>query len=102
MKDQVDAFAVSGYLSIRNPIQEIEVSELIRRLTGYPVVAAHQLSTELGMYERTVTAILNARLMPLITDLMNSVKQGMERLKIEAPLMVVRGDGSLISEKQGT
>lgn len=98
MKDQVDAFAVSGYLSIRNPVQEMEVSELIRRMTGYPVVAAHQLSTELGMYERTVTAILNARLMPLITDLMNSVKQGMERLKIEAPLMVVRGDGSLISE----
>jgi len=98
MKDQVDAFAVSGYLSIRNPLQEIEVGELIRRLTGYPVVAAHQLSTDLGMQERTVTAVLNARLMPLITDLMNSVKEGMERLKIEAPLMVVRGDGSLISE----
>ena len=98
MKDQVDAFAVSGYLSIRNPLQEIEVGELIRKLTGYPVVAAHQLSTDLGMQERTVTAVLNARLMPLITDLMNSVKEGMARLKIEAPLMVVRGDGSLISE----
>ncbi len=98
MKDQVDAFAVSGYLSIRNPIQEIRVSELIRELTGYPVVAAHQLSTDLGMQERTVTAILNARLMPLITDLINSVKEGMDRLKINAPLMVVRGDGSLISE----
>ncbi|MBM4235883.1 MAG: hydantoinase/oxoprolinase family protein [Firmicutes bacterium] len=100
MKDQVDAFAVSGYLSIRNPLQEIEVGELIRSLTGYPVVEAHQLSTDLGMQERTVTAVLNARLMPLITDLMNSVKQGMERLQIEAPLMVVRGDGSLISEKK--
>ncbi len=98
MKDHVDTFAVSAYLSIRNPIQEIQISELIRRLTGYPVVAAHQLSTDLGMHERTVTAVLNARLMPLITDLIDSVKQGMERLKIEAPLMVVRGDGSLISE----
>lgn len=98
MKDQVDAFAVSGYLSVRNPIQEMQVSELIRKLTGYPVVSAHQLSTDLGMHERTVTAVLNARLMPLITDLMNSVKEGMERLNIEAPLMVVRGDGSLISE----
>lgn len=98
MKDQVDAFAVSGYLSIRNPVQEIMVGELINRLTGFPVVAAHQLSTDLGMQERTVTAVLNARLMPLITDLMNSVKEGMERLNIDAPLMVVRGDGSLISE----
>ncbi len=98
MKDQVDAFAVSGYLSVRNPIQEMQVSELIQKLTGYPVVSAHQLSTDLGMHERTVTAVLNARLMPLITDLMDSVKEGMERLGIEAPLMVVRGDGSLISE----
>lgn len=98
MKDQVDAFAVSGYLSVRNPVQEIQVADLIRDITGYPVVAAHQLSTDLGMHERTVTAILNARLMPLITDLMDSVKQGMERMGIEAPLMVVRGDGSLISE----
>ncbi len=98
MKDQVDAFAVSGYLSIRNPQQEIEVGELVRKLTGYPVVLAHQLSSDLGMLERTVTAVLNARLMPLITNLLNSVKEGMERQKIEAPLMVVRGDGSLISE----
>ncbi len=98
MKDQVDAFAVSGYLCIRNPIQEMQVTELIQKLTGYPVVAAHQLSTDLGMHERTVTAILNARLMPLITDLMDSVKQGMDRMGIKAPLMVVRGDGSLISE----
>ncbi len=100
MKDQVDAFAVSGYLSIRNPIQELEVAALIRDLTGYPVVAAHHLSSDLGMHERTVTAILNARLMPLITDLINSVKKGMQRLGIAAPLMVVRGDGSLISEKK--
>lgn len=98
MKDHVDAFAVSGYLSIRNPIQEIEAADRIRELTGYPVVAAHHLSTDLGMHERTVTAVLNARLMPLITDLMDSVKHGMDRLRIEAPLMVVRGDGSLISE----
>jgi N-methylhydantoinase A/oxoprolinase/acetone carboxylase beta subunit len=98
MKDQVDAFAVSAYLSIRNPIQEMQVSELIRKLTGYPVVAAHQLSTDLGMHERTVTAILNARLMPLITNLIDSVKEGMKKLNIQAPLMVVRGDGSLISE----
>lgn len=98
MKDRVDAFAVSAYLSVRNPAQELQVADLIRRLTGYPVVAAHQLSTELGMHERTVTAILNARLMPLITGLIDSVRVGMQKLGITAPLMVVRGDGSLISE----
>ncbi|HOL16531.1 MAG TPA: hydantoinase/oxoprolinase family protein [Bacillota bacterium] len=99
LKDKVDAFAVSGYLSVRNPSQELQVQKLIRDLTGYPVVAAHQLTTELGLQERTVTAVLNARLMPLITDLMDSVKKSITARGIKAPLMVVRGDGSLISEK---
>lgn len=99
MKDKVDAFAVSGYLSVRNPVQELQVQKLIFDLTGYPVVAAHQLTTVLGLHERTVTAVLNARLMPLITDLLDSVKQSTAARGIAAPLMVVRGDGSLISEK---
>ncbi len=100
MQDHVDAYAVSGYLSIRNPLQEVQVAKLIRDLTGYPVVAAHQLSSDLGVHERTVTAVLNARLMPLITNLMDSVRQGMQKYSISAPLMVVRGDGSLIGEEK--
>lgn len=100
MKDKVDAFAVSGYLSVRNPVQELVVEKLVRELSGYPVVCAHQLSSELGFHERTVTAVLNARLMPLITDLMAAVKESMFRRGLNAPLMVVKGDGSLISEKK--
>lgn len=99
LKGRVEAFAVSGYLSIRNPAQELAVAGLVRELTGCPVVCAHQLSSELGYYERTVTAVLNARLIPLITDLITAVKKSMSRRKICAPLVVVKGDGSLISEQ---
>lgn len=99
MKDKVDAFAVSGYLSIRNPKQENKLKKLIKEITGYPVVCAHQLSSELGFKERSVTAVFNARLMPLITDLIKAVKNNLNKRKIDAPLMVVRGDGSLINEK---
>ena len=100
MKEKVDAFAVSGYLSVRNPAQELAVAGLIRELTGCPVVCAHQLSSELGFIERTVTAVLNARLIPLITGLITAVKKSMDRRGIHAPLMVVKGDGSLISEQK--
>src|SRR6056297_2353993 len=98
LKEKVDAFAVSGYLSIRNPKQENEVKKLIKEVTGYPVVCAHELSSELGFKERTVTAVFNARLMPLITKLIQAVKDSLDKRDIEAPLMVVRGDGSLINE----
>lgn len=97
---KVDAFAVCGYLSVRNPIQEKKAAQIIAEKTGYPVVAAHQLSSDLGFYERVTTAIFNARLLPLITDLIDSVSKMLAAKEIEAPLMVVRGDGSLISEKE--
>src|SRR6056297_1556378 len=99
MKSKVDAFAVSGYLSVRNPDQENKVKKLIEELSGYPVVCAHQLSSELGFKERTVTAVFNARLLPLITKLIKAVKTSLKQRNIDAPLMVVRGDGSLISEE---
>jgi N-methylhydantoinase A/oxoprolinase/acetone carboxylase beta subunit len=99
MKGTVEAFAVSGYMSIRNPEQELAVGKLVRELTGYPVVCGHQLSGDLGIYERTVTAILNARLIPLITHLIEAVKEGLQARNITAPLRVVKGDGSVISEQ---
>ena len=99
MKGKVDAFAVAGFFSVRNPEQELKTAALIRELTGYPVVCAHQLSSDLGFHERAVTAVLNARLMPLITDLIEAVNGSMRRRGINAPLMVVKGDGSLISER---
>ncbi len=99
MSGKVESFAVSGYMSIRNPEQELEVSRLIREMTGYPVVCGHQLSGDLGVYERTVTAVLNARLLPLIAELIDAVEVTLAAKHIEAPLRIVKGDGSLISEK---
>ena len=99
LKGKVEAFAVSGYMSVRNPMHELDVAKLIKDLTGYPVVCGHELSSELGVYERTVTAVLNARLISLITDLIEAVKTNIRNRGIIAPLMVVKGDGSLISEQ---
>ena len=98
LKPKVEAFAVSGYMSIRNPVHELDVARLIKKMTGYPVVCGHELSSDLGVYERTVTAVLNARLIPLITSLIEAVRSSIRKASIVAPLMIVRGDGSLISE----
>ncbi len=98
MRQNVETFAVSGYMSVRNPEQELAVRDLVSELTGYPAVCGHQLSGDLGIYERTVTATLNARLIPLIVRLIEAVKQSLTDRGIVAPLMVVKGDGGLISE----
>lgn len=98
VKDKVDAFAISGYLSVRNPEHEVAVKKMVQSLTPYPVVCGHELSSALGFNERTITAVLNARLIPIIADLIASIKRVQGKLNILAPLMIVKGDGSLMDE----
>ncbi|ADL13360.1 hydantoinase/oxoprolinase family protein [Acetohalobium arabaticum] len=99
MKDQVDAFAVSSYFSIRNPEHEEKVKSIIQEITDYSIVCGHELTSSLGMHERTTTAVLNARLLPIIAELIEAVKESMDNKGIDAPLMIVKCDGSLVSEE---
>jgi len=99
MRGQVDTLAISGYLSIRNPEHEQKTRSIIQELWDIPIVCAHQLTTALGFHERTVTACLNARLLPIIAELLVAVKEVLKEKGIRAPLMVVKGDGSLMTEE---
>ena len=98
MRGKVDAIAVSGYLSVRNPDHELKVKALVKEVLDIPVVCAHDLTRSLGIHERTVTTVLNAKLMPIIANLMKAVRISLDRKGIKAPIMVVRGDGTLIGE----
>ena len=95
--DRVSAFAISGYFSVHNPTHELRVKQLARRLTGLPVTCGHELTTNLHAPRRALTAALNARLTPLLQQLILSVNQMLVSQGIHAPLMVVRGDGSLMN-----
>lgn len=92
----VDAFAVSGYFGVRNPEHEIAVRKLARELTGKPVTCGHELTTRLNAPRRALTTALNARLIPLLQELVLTVRETLLDRGIDAPLMVVKGDGSLI------
>ena len=92
----VAACAVSGYFGTRNPSHETAVKRLITELTGLPVTSGHELTHRLNALRRATTVALNARLIPLICDLIDAVERTMADKGIEAPLMVVKGDGSLM------
>jgi N-methylhydantoinase A/oxoprolinase/acetone carboxylase beta subunit len=94
--DGVGAFAVAAMFSVRNPAHELRVRERIRALCGKPVTCSHELSAQLDAPRRALTAALNARLTPQIRHLMDSVGEVLAREGIVAPLMVVRGDGTLV------
>ncbi|MEW5960300.1 MAG: hydantoinase/oxoprolinase family protein [Chloroflexota bacterium] len=99
IKNQVDAIAVSSYFSPLNPEHEHRAYEAISGVCNLPIVLGHQLSTRLGSVERATTAALNASLLAVLQDFIIAVRRAMERRQIDAPLMVVRGDGTLMSDE---
>ena len=69
-------------------------------MTGRPVSLSHHLSAKLNGPKRAVTALLNARLVGMIARLIDRAEGKLRDLGVTAPLMVVRGDGALISADQ--
>jgi N-methylhydantoinase A/oxoprolinase/acetone carboxylase beta subunit len=99
IKGEVDALAVSSYFSPLNPEHELEASQAISAVCDLPIVLGHQLSNRLGSVERATTAALNASLLAVLREFIISVRRSMERRQLQAPLMVVRGDGTLMSDE---
>ena len=96
MKGHVEALAVSGYASVRNHDHELFVKKLASKILDVPVVCAHELTSALGFYERTVTAVLNAKLLPIIKELVDDTRAALIEQSISAPISIVKGDGHLM------
>lgn len=97
LADQVMGFAVAARFATRNAAHEVAARDLIRRVTGRPVTCSHELSANLNGPKRALTAVLNARLIGMIDRLVAACERHLATVGIDAPLMVVRGDGALIS-----
>lgn len=97
LDDRVEAFAVAAEFSVRNPAHELAVEAFLRQHTDKPVTSSHMLSANLNGPKRALTALLNAQLIALIDRLLSTTRSTLDELGVTAPLMVVRGDGSLVS-----
>ena len=70
-----EGYAVCAYFAVRNPAHELAVRDLIHARTGRPVTCSHELSAKVGGPKRGLTALLNARLIGLIDQLITSAGQ---------------------------
>lgn len=93
----ISGFAVAGRFATRNPAHEVAARDLIRARMGRPVTCSHELSSALGGPKRALTAVLNARLIGMIDGLIGACEGHLTKRGIAARLMVVRGDGALVS-----
>jgi N-methylhydantoinase A/oxoprolinase/acetone carboxylase beta subunit len=96
--NEVESFAVSGYFAVRNPEHELRVRQVIEEVSGgaAAVTCGHELTAELDSIRRATTVALNARLIPLIRRLIADVQSSLGAIGIAAPLMIVKGNGTLV------
>ena len=96
---KMDSLAIVQMWGIRNPEFEIKAKKLVNGWTGLTVVCGHELAGQLNFLKRAATALLNAKLIPLINEFIDAVKVGLRERGIHAPLVIVCGDGSIMSEE---
>ncbi|MBZ2173202.1 hydantoinase/oxoprolinase family protein [Cupidesulfovibrio sp. SRB-5] len=94
MQNRVDAYAVCGMMSFVNPAHELVAERAIGMVDPKPVFCSHLASSRAGMKERAATAVLNARLLPVMRRFLDGVRTALEDLGIAAPVVVVRGDAT--------
>ncbi|MGE0210596.1 MAG: hydantoinase/oxoprolinase N-terminal domain-containing protein [Parvibaculaceae bacterium] len=92
---EAEAFAVASAFAVRNPLHERQARDVIVKATGRPVTLSSELSSALDAPRRALTAALNARLIARISALITAVERAMRGFGIVAPLMIVKGDGTL-------
>jgi len=94
----LDALAISSYFSPLNTTHEEQAFEAVQEVSSLPVVLGHQLSTRLGSIRRGTTACLNASLVAIMREFIEAVRASLKAHGIDAPLMIVKGDGSLMPD----
>ncbi len=94
---RVSAFAISASFAVRNPAHELQLRAWVGALTDKPVTCGHELASSLGAPRRAMTVALNARMITHVKALIDSVQRTLHVRKIDAPLMIVKGDGTLIN-----
>jgi N-methylhydantoinase A/oxoprolinase/acetone carboxylase beta subunit len=94
----VESIAVSSYFSVRNPSHELRAKEIISSInSSIYVTCGHEIASDLNALKRATTAALNAGLIPIVMNLLDSVEKVCQSLGLYLPITIVRGDGTLVN-----
>lgn len=87
--------AAQGF-SVDDPSGERRVMEQARA-QGVPACGTHEMSGLYGLRVRARTAVLNASILPKMIETAEMTHQALASKAVEAPLMVMRSDGGVMS-----
>jgi N-methylhydantoinase A/oxoprolinase/acetone carboxylase beta subunit len=93
----MEALAVSSYMGTRNPGHEMQALRLLRERFDIPVALGHELTDDIDSVRRAHTVLLNARLLPVIAALIDSLQAVVRELGMPADIRLVTTEGSLMN-----
>ncbi|MGH7329542.1 MAG: hydantoinase/oxoprolinase N-terminal domain-containing protein, partial [Polyangiaceae bacterium] len=91
-----EVIVASGLYSVDDPAAE-NVVIAAARAAGLPATGTHEISKLYGLRTRTRTAVINASILPRMIETADSVERSVIAAGIGVTLMIMRGDGGVMS-----
>ncbi|MBR0463889.1 MAG: hydantoinase/oxoprolinase family protein [Clostridia bacterium] len=96
---QAEALGIVELNAMHNGgVCEAEARDALRGAYDVPLVMASELVSGLNIMERGATALLNARLLPVVDQFLKAVDKALKERGLGALRVIVRSDGSLMVE----
>jgi len=103
VEDAVRALRIEGaqvlVASAAFGVDNTSTEELVRSVGeefGLPTTCGHEVTRLYGLTTRTRTAVINASILPRMIATANLTETSMKNAGIDAPLMIMRGDGGVM------
>ena len=93
-----DSFGIAGLYALNNgAVVERTGAEYLHERFGKTVVMATSVADSLNVMERGATALLNARLLPVIDEFIQAMRAALAERGLDVPIGIVRSNGALMS-----
>ena len=98
--EQWDGVGIIEKNAMRNgAVVEKKAKAIFQKKLDIPVVCGHELFSELNCLQRGSSTLLNAGLFPVIQEFLTAVKKALALRHINGALVILRSDGSMMSEE---
>lgn len=98
--EDAESFGIASLYALNNgAVVERSGAEFLRSKFGKLVVESTTVAVEPNVIGRGATALLNARLVPVIAEFLDAIDVSLAERGITAAVSVVRSDGTLMSEE---